>query len=294
VDSHISAIKKDTRGMFLILGYIVVFGSVLGGYALYHGPWHMLIQPVKFLIIFGAGLGAFIASNSAFTLKLAVKGLVHSLNNGPSKAKYLDMLALLYGLFAKMQREGIISIEKDIEQPENSALFQQYPTMAKDKHACLFIGDTLRVYLTTGNAGELDKLMGMDMAAMHHEETLPAQSIAHMADSLPGLGIVAAVLGIILTMTMIDQGPEVIGHSVAGALVGAFLGILLCYGLVGPIGAKLETLAEEQQLFYRAIREALAATVRGSSPIVALEYGRRAIPLVFRPTFLEMEKKLKG
>jgi chemotaxis protein MotA len=280
--------------MWIVIGYIIVFGSVLGGFALYHGPFEMLFQPIKFLIIFGASFGGFIASSSNFSMKLAVKGLGHSFGSGPSKAKYLDMLALLYGLFAKMQREGIISIEKDIEQPESSALFQQYSSMAKDKHACLFIGDTLRVYLTTGNAGELDKLMGVDMTTMHDEEMLPAHSITRMADSLPGMGIVAAVLGIILTMTQIDQGPEVIGHSVAGALVGAFLGILLCYGLVGPIGSKLETLAEEQHLFYRAIREALAAAVRGSSPIVALEYGRRSIPLNFRPTFLEMEKKLKG
>jgi chemotaxis protein MotA len=206
----------------------------------------------------------------------------------------MDLLALLYGLFAQMQREGIISIEKDIEQPESSALFQQYATMAKDKHACLFIGDTLRVYLTTGNAGELDKLMGVDMSTMHDEEMLPAHSITHMADSLPGFGIVAAVLGIIVTMGHINDGPEVVGFSVAAALVGTFLGILLCYGLVGPIGAKLETLSHEDHLFYRAIREAVAAAVRGSSPIVALEYGRRAIPLAFRPTFLEMEKKLKG
>ena len=282
--------------MFLIIGYIIVFGSVLGGYVLYGGNFALLFAPipVKFLIIFGACFGALIASSSSFTIGLTFKGFIRSFGNGPSKAKYLDMLALLYGIFAKMQREGIISIEKDIEQPESSALFQRFPAMAKDKHACLFIGDTLRVYLTTGNAGELDKLMGVDMSAMHEEEMLPAHNISRLADAMPGMGIVAAVLGIILTMNSIDQGAEVIGFKVAGALVGAFLGILLCYGLVGPIGTKLETLAQEQHLFYRAIREAVAAAVRGSSPIVALEYGRRAIPLAFRPTFLEMEKKLKG
>jgi len=280
--------------MWIILGYIIVFGSVLGGYAIHSDNFAILIQPAELLIIFGAAFGGFVASSSNFSMKLAVKGFARSFGSGPSKAKYLDMLALLYGLFAKMQREGIISIEKDIEQPENSGLFQQYPSMAKDKHACLFIGDTLRVYLTTGNAGELDKLMGVDMSTMHDEETLPAHAITRMADSLPGMGIVAAVLGIIVTMTHIDEGPQVIGLSVAAALVGTFLGILLCYGVVGPIGAKLDALAEEQHLFYRAIREALAAAVRGSSPIVALEYGRRAIPLNFRPTFLEMEKKLKG
>ncbi len=251
-------------------------------------------QPAELLIIFGAGFGAFIASNSGFTLKMAGKGFAHSFKNGPSKKQYLEMLALLYGLFAKMQREGIISIEKDIEQPESSALFQRYPLMAKDKAACLFIGDTLRVYLTTGNAGELDKLMAVDMATMHEEEMLPATSVTHFAESLPGMGIVAAVLGVVVTMGMISEPPEVLGHHIGAALVGTFLGILLCYGIVGPFGAKMETLAEERSLYFRAIREAVAAAVRGSSPIIALEYGRRAIPLAYRPSFLEMEQTLKG
>ena len=166
--------------------------------------------------------------------------------------------------------------------------------MAKDKAACFFIGDTLRVYLTTGNAGELDKLMGVDMSSMHDEEILPAHSIGHMAESMPGMGIVAAVLGVVIAMSHIDAPPAELGHHVGAALIGTFLGILLCYGFIGPIGAKLETLAHERHLFFRAIREALAAAVRGSSPIVALEYGRRAIPLAFRPSFLEMEQKLKG
>ena len=280
--------------MFIILGLIIVISSVLGGFAMVNGPFEALLQPAELVIIFGAGLGAFIASNSSFTLKRSLKGLSHSFKNGPSKAQYTEMLALLYGLFAKMQREGIISVEKDIEQPESSALFQRFPLMSKDKEACFFIGDTLRVYLTTGNAGELDKLMGVDMATMHEEEMMPAHSITHFAESLPGMGIVAAVMGVVVTMGMIDQPPEILGHHIGAALVGTFLGILLCYGIVGPFGAKMETLAEERHLFFRAIREAVAAAVRGSSPIVALEYGRRAIPLAFRPTFLEMEKTLKG
>ncbi|MDR2076362.1 MAG: flagellar motor stator protein MotA [Desulfovibrio sp.] len=280
--------------MFILLGLIIVFGSVVGGFAMVNGPFHVLAQPAELLIIFGAGVGAFIASNSAFTLKLAVKSLGHSFRNGPSKAQYMEMLALLYGLFAKMQREGIISVEKDIEQPDSSPLFQRFPLMAKDKAACFFIGDTLRIYLTTGNAGELDKLMGVDMSAMHEEELLPAHSVSHMAESMPGMGIVAAVLGVVVTMGMIGAPPAELGEHIGAALVGTFLGILLCYGVIGPFGAKMETLAEERHLFFRAIREAVAAAVRGSSPIVALEYGRRAIPLAFRPTFLEMEQKLKS
>ncbi|MDR2489585.1 MAG: flagellar motor stator protein MotA [Desulfovibrio sp.] len=280
--------------MFVLVGFLIVLGSILGGYAIVQGNFAILLQPAELLIIFGAGFGAFIASNSSFSLKLSAKGLGHMFGNGPSKAQYLEMLALLYGLFAKMQREGIISVEKDIEQPESSPLFQRYPSMAKDKAACFFIGDTLRVYLTTGNAGELDKLMGVDMSSMHDEETLPAHNIGRMAESMPGMGIVAAVLGVVITMGHIDAPPAELGHHIGAALIGTFLGILLCYGFIGPIGAKLETLAHERHLFFRAIREALAAAVRGSSPIVALEYGRRAIPLAFRPSFLEMEQKLKG
>lgn len=282
--------------MFILIGFIIVLGSILGGYTISseHPNYNILLQPAELLIIFGAALGAFIASNSGFSLKLCGKGLKHVFGNGPSKQVYLEMLRLLYGLFAKMQREGIISIEKDIEQPEQSSMFQSYPLIAKDKAACYFIGDTLRVYLTTGNAGELDKLMGVDMSTMHEEEILPAHSISHMAESLPGMGIVAAVLGVVITMGHIDAEPKVLGEHIGAALIGTFLGILLCYGFVGPIGAKLETLAQERHLFYRAIREAVAAAVRGSSPIVALEYGRRAIPLSFRPSFLEMEQSLKG
>lgn len=280
--------------MFIVLGLVIVFGCVGGGFAMVNGPFGTLVQPSEFVIIFGAAFGAFVASNSKFSLSLCVKALGHSFGDGPSKNKYMEMLALLYGIFAKMQREGIISIEKDIEQPESSSLFQQYPLMAKDHHACFFIGDTLRIYLTTGNAGELDKLMGVDMSTMHEEEIIPAHAITHMADSLPGMGIVACVLGIVVTMGMIDQPPEVLGHHIGAALVGTFLGILLCYGVIGPFGSKLVTLAEEEHLFFRSIREAVAAAVRGSSPIVALEYGRRAIPLIYRPTFAEMEQKLKG
>ena len=280
--------------MFIILGFAIVSLSVIVGYILSHGNLAILFQPYELLIIFGAGFGAFIASNSAFSLKLCAKAMGHAMGNGPSKNQYMEMLALLYGLFAKMQREGIISVEKDIEQPDSSPLFQRFPLMSKDKAACFFIGDTLRVYLTTGNAGELDKLMGVDMNAMHDEEMMPAHGIAHMAESMPGMGIVAAVLGVVITMGYIDAPPIELGGHIGAALVGTFLGILLCYGFIGPIGAKLENLAHERHLFFRAIREAVAAAVRGSSPIVALEYGRRAIPLTFRPTFLEMEQKLKG
>ncbi len=280
--------------MLLLIGYLIVIGSVLGGFAMVHGPFHMLFQPSEVIIILGAGIGAFVASCTSLSMKGSLKQLKHIMGNGPTKKHYTEMLALLYGLFAKMQREGIISIEKDIEAPDSSALFQRYPAMAKDKTACFFIGDTLRVYLTTGNAGELDKLMGVDMSVMHDEEAIPIHSIEKMAESLPGMGIVAAVLGVVVTMSMLAEPPEVLGHHIAAALVGTFLGILLCYGFFGPIASKLETVAHERHLYFRAIREAVGAAVRGSSPIVALEYGRRAIPPSYRPSFTEMEQSLKS
>lgn len=281
--------------MLVLIGLIIVFGSIAVGFIMSGGQLGLLIHPSEIIIIAGAAFGAFVASSTGYTLKLSAKALGHVFaGHSPGKAEYLELLAVLFALFSKMHREGVISIEKDIEHPDQSPMFQRYPKMAKDKHACLFIGDTLRIYLTTGNAGELDKLMGVDMKSMHEEETLPAHGIERMAESLPGMGIVAAVLGVVLTMGKINEPPDVLGYSIGAALVGTFVGILLCYGLVGPMAAKMHTLAVEREFFFRAIREAVAAAVRGSSPMVALEYGRRAIPLTFRPTFHEMEQKLKG
>lgn len=281
--------------MLVIIGYIIVFGSVLGGFMMSGGNVMMLVHVSEIIIIAGAGIGAFIAGCTGFVLKGAIKGAVHVFTgHAAGKAEYLELLSVLYGLFSKMHREGVISIEKDIEQPESSAMFQRYPKIVRDKGACRFIGDTLRVYLTTGNAGELEKLMSVDMEAMHDEEMTPAHAVERMAESLPGMGIVAAVLGVVLTMSKINEGAEVLGHSIGAALVGTFVGILLCYGVFGPIAGKMITQAHERGFYFRVIREAVAAAVRGSSPIIALEYGRRAIPLAFRPTFQEMEQSCKG
>lgn len=281
--------------MLIIIGYIIVFGSVLGGFMMSGGKVAMLIHIAEIIIIAGAGIGAFIAGCTAFTLKGSIKGVLHAFKgHAAGKGEYLELLSVLFGLFHKMHREGVISIEKDIEQPEASAMFQRFPKIAKDRDACRFIGDTLRVYLTTGNAGELEKMMNVDIKSMHEEESIPAHAFKRMAESLPGMGIVAAVLGVVLTMSKINEGPEVLGHSIGAALVGTFVGILLCYGVFGPIAGKMITLAEQRGLFFAVIREAVGAAVRGSSPIIAVEYGRRAIPLAFRPTFQEMEQACKS
>jgi chemotaxis protein MotA len=281
--------------MLVFIGLIIVFGSITIGFTMSGGQMGLLLHVSEIIIIGGAAFGGFVASNSGFTIKQSMKGILQAIaGKSPGKAEYLELLAVLYALFTKMHREGVISIEKDIEHPEQSPMFQRYPKIAKDKAACFFIGDTLRIYLTTGNAGELDKLMAVDMESMHEEKALPAHGVERMAESLPGMGIVAAVLGVVLTMGKINEPAEVLGHSIGAALVGTFVGILLCYGVVGPLGAKMMTMAAERELFFRAIREAVAAAVRGSSPMVALEYGRRTIPLAFRPSFHEMEQKLKG
>ncbi len=282
--------------MLMIGGLIMVFVSVIGGFLLAGGQPLILLQPAEVIIIAGAGISAFVASNSSYTFKLVLKNLKSIFfGAGPGKKDYLELLGLLFELFNKMYRDGIISIEKDIEHPDQSGIFQKYASVAKNKKVCFFIGDTLRVLLTSGGAAaELDKLMAVDIQVTDEVNNLTPHNFNRMAESMPGMGIVAAVLGVVLSMSLLNAPPEELGHAIAAALIGTFMGILFCYGIFGPMAAKLENLAHEQIFFYRVIREAIAASARGSPPIMALEFGRRAIPDDFRPTFLEMEEKLRG
>ncbi len=281
--------------MYIIIGLVIVVGSVVSGYMMAKGDFLILFQPAEYVIILGACLGAFFGSQTKFTWKLIVKSIKHIFGDpGSSKEKYLETLALLYTLFSKMHREGVISIESDVENPDSSPIFTKFPTITSSKRTTSFIGDTLRVYLTTGDPADIDSLMKVDMATMHEEEMLPAHAVTHMAESMPGMGIVACVLGVVLSMSKINEPPEVLGHYIAAALVGTFVGILLCYGVFGPMGAKLENHAHEEHLYYNSIKEAVAAAIRGSTPLIAVEYGRRAVPGPLRPTFAEMEEKLKS
>ena len=281
--------------MMIIIGYIIVIGSVLGGFLLSGGHLGVLIQPGEYIIILGAVMGSFFASQTKYSFGLILKSIKHIFGDpSMSKNRYLETLALLYALFVKMQREGVISIEADIERPESSGIFGKYPALAKNHTLVSFVADTLRVYLTTGSADDIDSLMKEDMDSMHEEELIPAHAIGHMAESLPGMGIVAAVLGVVLTMGQINEPPEVLGHHIGAALIGTFIGILFCYGFFGPMGAKLEIAAVETHLYYNAVKEAVSAAIRGSTPIIAVEYGRRSIPHAFRPTFSEMEERLKS
>ena len=280
--------------MYLLIGLLIVVGSIFAGYTMAHGQWAILFQPAEFIIILGCALGAFFGSQTKYTFGLIVKSLKHLFSDpGSSKARYLETLALLYALFTKMHREGVISIESDVEKPESSAIFSKYPGISKDTKLVYFIGDTLRVYLTTGDPADIDSLMDVDMDTMREEGMLPAHSVTHLAESLPGMGIVACVLGVVLAMSKITEPPDVLGHYIGAALVGTFFGILCCYGLFGPMGSKLENYVSEEHFYFNAVKEAVAAAIRGSTPLIAVEYGRRAIPYPFRPSFPEMEEKVR-
>ena len=281
--------------MYLIIGLVVVAASVFTGYTMSHGEWGVLFQPAEFIIILGCAMGAFFGAQTKYTFSLILKSLKHLFADpGSSKSRYLETLALLYALFSKMHREGVISIETDVEKPEASPIFSKYPNITKDRTLVHFIGDTLRVYLTTGDPADIDSLMDVDMETMREEGMLPAHAISHMAESLPGMGIVACVLGVVLAMGKITEPPDVLGHYIGAALVGTFFGILCCYGLFGPMGSKLENYVSEEHFYFNAVKEAVAAAIRGSTPLIAVEYGRRAIPYPFRPTFPEMEERLKS
>ncbi|MEG2139771.1 MAG: motility-associated protein, partial [Bilophila sp.] len=196
--------------MLIIVGFVIVIASIIVGYSLQGGVLALLFQPAELLVIAGAAIGAFMASQTKYSMGLILRSVKRIFGDpGTSKAKYLETLALLYALFTKMHREGVISIENDVEKPESSTIFNKYPAIAKNSVTVNFIGDTLRVYLTTGAPEDIDNLMESDMRIMHEEELIPAHSISHMAESLPGMGIVACVLGVVLTMSKINEPPEV-------------------------------------------------------------------------------------
>lgn len=282
--------------MFAIVGIIIVFGCVIGGYLLEHGNLHVLFQPVELLIIGGAAAGAFFisATPKVFSLVLKSIGAVFSPKTS-SKAQYMDTLSLLYQLFAKIRKEGLISIESDIETPGKSAIFQKYPTVLSNHHALNFICDNMKVIITANiPPHELDNLMDIEIDTHHHEALIASHSISKIADGLPALGIVAAVLGVILTMAKINEPPIVLGASIGAALVGTFLGVLLSYGFIGPIATNLENQAEEAGATLQVIKVALVAFVGGSAPQMAVEFGRRAVPDREKPTFSELEQEVRG
>lgn len=278
-----------------IVGIIIVVVCVFGGFLLAGGHLHVVWQPFEILIIFGAAFGGMVIGNPLSTVKSAFKMVIHALTGGgPSKKDYLDLLQMLFKFFQIYRRDGPQAVEKHIENPDSSDLFKGYPSFLKRHHAVHYLCDTMKIVLSSDlTQYDLDDLLDQDIKAMHAEEHDAQHAIGTIADGLPGLGIVAAVLGIVHTMGILDQGTEAIGHSVGAALIGTFLGVLFCYGFVGPIAGKMGKDIEADGRYIFVIKQALVSLQRGSPPLVCVEYARRSIFPVDRPSFDEMDKATK-
>lgn len=281
--------------MFVILGVVIVFGSVLGGYMMEQGNLSLLFQPAELVIIFGAALGGFVISSPVKVIKAVKSGIFRMFKSKIySRDDYVEALLLLSEIFYKIRKEGLVSIESDLDEPAKSSIFKKYPKFLNNHHAVSFLTDTLRTLTITDiEAHELASLLDYEIDAHHEEANIPSRSIAAVADALPGLGIVAAVMGIVITMKKISEPPEVLGHSIGAALVGTFLGVLTCYGFVGPMSRNLENIANEDREYLTVIKAALLAFVNTPSPQVAIEFARRVVPNDLRPTFLELETLIK-
>src|SRR5450432_2497340 len=281
--------------MFAIIGIVVVFGSIIAGYLMEHGNLRVLMQPAELVVIGGAAIGTVLIANPLYIIK-AIVGNIMGVLKGSSctEKRYLETLKMLYDLFTKARKEGLVALEADVEDPGKSPIFSKYPSFAHDHHAVDFVCDTLRMAVTGGiDPFDVDQMMEADMDVHHHESALPVAALNTMADALPGLGIVAAVLGVVITMGALGGPPEEIGNKVAAALVGTFLGILLCYGLVGPLASNMAKIADDEHAYYHVLRVMLVALLKGTAPTVAIEIGRRAIPGHVRPTFQEAEAHIK-
>ena len=272
--------------MFTIIGLVVVFGAVLGGFGMAGGPFPVLIQPNELVVIGGAALGTLIVSAPGKMRGRVMGALAKSFTGSmPSKNDYLELLKLQYELFTFMRKNGAVALDEHVSDVEKSAIFKKYPSFLKRHHAVDFFRDALKQIVNgTASAEELDVLLDAELDTHHEEVAIPIQLLKTTGDSLPGLGIVAAVLGIVITMGHLDGGPEEIGHHVAAALVGTFLGILLCYGLLQPMATSAEMMDVANGKYLKCIKEGVVASLRGAAPIVAIEFARKAIFSDERPS----------
>lgn len=281
--------------MLVIVGYVIVMGSVFGGFALAGGHLGALWQPLELLMIGGGALGAFFVGNSMGVMKATFKDLP-SILKGPkySKDSYMELMALLYELLTKVRKEGLMSIEGDVEKPEESPIFTKYPKIVADHHVVEFITDYLRIMVSGNlNAMEIENLMDVELETHHHEAMISSHVVAKLADGLPAFGIVAAVMGVVHTMESVGLPPAELGMLIAHALVGTFLGILLAYGFVGPLASLLEQKAEEGGKMFQTVKITLLANLNGYAPAMAVEFGRKALGSTERPGFAELEEHVK-
>jgi len=281
--------------MKFILGIVLVFAAVIGGYLLSHGDLLLLYQPFELLIILGGAFGAFVIANPKHVVIASIKGVLALLKGSLyGKQNYMDALGLMFDLFSKSRKEGLMALEGDIEEPEQSPIFQKYPKILSNHHLVDFISDYLRLMVGGNmNAFELENLMDLELETHHHEAEKPSSAITLMSDGLPAFGIVAAVMGVVITMGFISEPPEVLGAHVGAALVGTFLGILLAYGFVGPMGTAMAAQVEEESKLYESIKVCILATLNGYTPQIAVEFGRKALYSNVRPGFVELENYIK-
>lgn len=282
--------------MFLIIGSVVVLASVLGGYAAMGGKLAVLWQPFEGVIIIGAGIGAFIVGNPKAVIARAAKALGHALK-GPKYTKddYLELLSLMYTVFKTSKSKGMLALEQHIENPEDSELFAEFPTFNADHHVVSFLCDYLRmISLGTENPHEIEALMDEEIETHRHENMQVAGAVQSMADALPALGIVAAVLGVIKTMGSITEPPEVLGKLIGGALVGTFLGVFCAYGFVGPVATTLKATYEAEAKYYECMKAGILAYLAGHAPAICVEFARKALLTDVRPSFYEVEEAVSS
>jgi chemotaxis protein MotA len=282
--------------MISIIGILIVLGSIVGGYLMEHGKLLVLLQPAELVIIAGAALGTLVVANPLPTLIRLVKGMLGVVTGGAySEAVYLENLKMMYELFSLARKLGTAKLEEDVDHPEKSQVFSKYPKFLKCHHGVQFFCDTLRMAVSGGvEPMDIDQMMEVDLEVHHRESGEPIAALNTMADSLPGLGIVAAVLGVVITMGSLGGPKEEIGHRVAAALVGTFLGILLCYGVFGPLAQAMSKQNEAEGHYFGFLRMAALGFIKGLSPMMAVELARRSIPTSVRPNFQAMEAACRG
>ncbi len=280
--------------MLIIIGFIIVTGSVAGGFILEGGNIMALYQPVELLIIGGAAVGSLIVMTPIPVLKELIGQLMGLLGAGYAKKDYSDLMVMLYSIFNIARREGLVGLESHIEKPHESDVISAYPGFLKNHHAVDFMSDTMRLIITGSvQPHELEALLDIDLDTHHEEINEGAEKLGTIADAFPGLGIVAAVLGVVLTMAKLNEGSEAIGHSVGAALVGTFIGIILCYGFVGPLATALKGRNMANGSYMVCLKQCLMAFCKGVPPSIAVEYGRRSLPGEVRPSFIEVEDACK-
>lgn len=282
--------------MLVVVGYIVVLLSVFGGFAMAGGYLAALWHPIELIIIGGGALGAFLVGNNSKALKATFSALPTVFKGSKyTRALYLDMMALLYELLTKIRKEGLMSVEADVDSPENSPLFTKYPAIMANHHVVEFLTDYLRLMVSGSmNAFEIENLMDNEIETHHHEGEVPVHAVSKIGDGLPAFGIVAAVMGVVKTMGSVGLPPAELGILIGAALTGTFIGILLAYGFVSPLATLLEQKLHESTKMFQCIKVTLLASINGYAPAIAVEFGRKVLFSTERPSFSELEAHVKG